>query len=165
MARSDDFNRDMEGYLRQRRVINRTNPLMAARNYFKDLFSREEKQEVPLDIPQEQIDAVIAQNSTKKGIRNAPAQPVTAIRQKQPVEQPKQVNNMGWFGKKRQEDDDYEMVETAKPAQLDEDVKEVLKITFKWLKQMDPETVEEIKASSDFQKYKAVLDKYGLIKK
>ena len=73
---------------------------------------------------------------------------------------------MAWFNKNKK-DDDYEVMETAPMAQpvLDEEVKEVLKITFKWLKQMDPDTVEEIKSSSDFEKYKKVLDKYGLIKK
>ncbi len=74
---------------------------------------------------------------------------------------------MGWFSKKKEHDDDYDMAEAAMPAQpvLDEDTKEVLKITFKWLKMMPPETVEEIKNSPDFEKYKAVLGKYGLIKK
>jgi hypothetical protein len=70
---------------------------------------------------------------------------------------------MGWFSRKQ--DDEYE-IETvpAQPA-LDADVREVLKITFKWLKMMDHDTVDEIKRSPDFEKYKAVLDKYGLIKK
>ncbi len=68
---------------------------------------------------------------------------------------------MGWFSRKKE--DDFEEV-AAQPA-VDEDVKEVLKITFKWLKQMDPEQIEQIKRSPDFEKYKAVLDKYGLIKK
>ena len=76
---------------------------------------------------------------------------------------------MGWlFNKKKEQDEDYDTMETVTmpaPGALDEDVKEVLKITFKWLKQMDPDQVEEIKSSSDFEKYKKVLDKYGLIKK
>ena len=48
---------------------------------------------------------------------------------------------------------------------LDEDVIEVLKIMHKWLEQLPPSKKRSFKASKDFQKYKEVLDKYGLIKK
>jgi len=74
---------------------------------------------------------------------------------------------MGWLFNKRNEEEEYDTMETVQVQEpvLDEDVKEVLKITFKWLKQMDPDQVEDIKNSADFDKYKRVLDKYGLIKK
>jgi hypothetical protein len=159
MARNDEFNRDMDNYLRGRRVTKRTNPLLAARNYFSTLFSvkQQKKEEMPLDIPQEQVQAVLAQSA-------APQKTTPRQTQYTPAQKPK-VNTMGWFSKKKEED--YEMVETAPAAQpaMDEEVKEVLKITFKWLKMMDPETIDEIKRSPDFEKYKRVLDKYGLIKK
>jgi len=48
---------------------------------------------------------------------------------------------------------------------LDEDVVEVLKITHKWIEQLTPAKKRSFKASKDFQKYKDILDKYGLIKK
>jgi hypothetical protein len=163
MPRNDEFNREMDGYLRSRRVIKRTNPFLSARNYFKTFLSaKPQRQEQPLeDIPQEHVQAVLA------GKRVQTTTPQTRSTPTQARQQPK-VNNMGWFTKKRQ-DDDYEMMEgatqtTAQPV-LDEEVKDVLKITFKWLKMMDPETIDEIKRSPDFEKYKKVLDKYGLIKK
>jgi len=48
---------------------------------------------------------------------------------------------------------------------LDEDVIEVLKIIHKWLEQLSPAKKRSFKASKDFQKYKSVLEKYGLIRK
>jgi TolA-binding protein len=61
----------------------------------------------------------------------------------------------------------------AEPAQedngkyepvLDEDVIEVIKICHKWLNELPPGKKRSFKASSDFQKYKEVLEKYGLVK-
>jgi len=163
MAQPDEFNKEMGHYLKQRGVYRRTNPFLAARNYFRTLFSiKKKEEEKPLEIPQEQVDAVIKQ-STVTQPRKPIAKPAKTAQPEKPVASRKQkkVGIMKWFGSK--EEDDYEVVEAA-PV-LDEDVKEVLKITFKWLKQMDPELIEEIKASEDFEKYKKLLDKYGLIKK
>ncbi len=166
----DDFNRDMDGYLKSRRVTQRSNPLVAARNFFSKAFSfgskkQEPAEELPLDIPQEQVEAVLAGGTIPRtgGARKAPTQSTT---RPQAAQKTQERSTMGWFTKKKEQDEDYDMADMA-PAQpvLDEEVKEVLKITFKWLKMMDAETVEEIKSSPDFDKYKAVLGKYGLIKK
>jgi hypothetical protein len=166
----EEFNKDMGDYLRRRNVIKRINPLEAARNFFTIKFrfeKKQEKEEMPLDIPPEQVEAVLAQDAIKHSMSKRPsaAPPrVVNIPQQKP-----EKKTMSWlFGKKKEQDEDYDTMETmATPAQpvLDEEVKEVLKITFKWLKKMDPDTIAEIKESPDFEKYKAVLDKYGLIKK
>jgi hypothetical protein len=172
MAR-EEFNREMGDYLRRRNVIKRTNPFAAAHNFFTKSFKftikREEKEELPLDIPPEQVEAVLAQDAIRQTTSKRPAAgkpQVVTIPQQEPKQPEKKT--MGWLFNKKKEDEDYDTMETVQvPAQaaLDEDVKEVLKITFKWLKQMDPEQVEQIKSSPDFEKYKKVLDKYGLIKK
>jgi hypothetical protein len=47
---------------------------------------------------------------------------------------------------------------------LDQDVVEVIKICHKWLGELTPGKKRSFKASSDFQKYKDVLKKYGLIR-
>ncbi|MBU1198215.1 MAG: hypothetical protein KKF46_07390 [Nanoarchaeota archaeon] len=57
-------------------------------------------------------------------------------------------------------DDEY----IDEPA-LDEDVVEVLKAMHKWIEQLTPAKKRSFKASKDFQLYKAVLEKYGLIRK
>lgn len=48
---------------------------------------------------------------------------------------------------------------------IGEDIAEVFKILHKWLEQLTPAKKRSFKASSDFQKYKEVLTKYGLVKK
>jgi hypothetical protein len=169
----EEFNRDMGDYLRRRNVIKRTNPFAAAHNFFTKSFKftikKDEKEELPLDIPQEQIEAVLAQDAIKPSTSKRPLaakpQVVTLPREPQKTQEKK---TMGWLFNKKKEEEDYDTMETVTMPQqsvLDEDVKEVLKITFKWLKQMDPDQVESIKNSPDFEKYKRVLDKYGLIKK
>ena len=47
---------------------------------------------------------------------------------------------------------------------LDQDVIEVIKIGHRWLNELPPGKKRSFKASDDFQKYKAVLEKYGLVK-
>ncbi|MBD3209253.1 hypothetical protein GF367_02450 [Candidatus Woesearchaeota archaeon] len=48
---------------------------------------------------------------------------------------------------------------------IDEDVKHVLKLLHGWLEKLPHTDMQAFKASDDFQRYKAVLEKYGLIKK
>ena len=47
---------------------------------------------------------------------------------------------------------------------LDQDVIEVIKIGHRWLNELPPGKKRSFKASDDFQKYKTVLEKYGLVK-
>ncbi len=184
-----EFNRDMDDYLRRRKVSERTNPLLAAKQFFTKNFTfgtvkKAEPEQLSQDVPQDQIDAVLSGQGVPKaaarvtmtrpasmpgagaGARTTQTQRMPAQPLKAAPAQQKESTTMGWFTKKKEQDEDYDMAELA-PATpvIDEEVKEVLKITFKWLKMMDAETVEEIKNSPDFEKYKAVLGKYGLIKK
>lgn len=48
---------------------------------------------------------------------------------------------------------------------LDQEVIDVLKVMHKWIDQLSPAKKRSFKASKDFQAYKAVLEKYGLIRK
>jgi len=48
---------------------------------------------------------------------------------------------------------------------VDQDLKEVLKVTHKWIEKLPPAKIKEFKESSDFLMYKDILEKYGLIKK
>lgn len=50
-------------------------------------------------------------------------------------------------------------------AKVDEDVKEVIKITHKWLGRLSKRQKDEFMDSSDYEQYKAILVKYGLAKK
>lgn len=61
-----------------------------------------------------------------------------------------------------EEVDEFEEEMTTAPE--DDEVKEVLRITVKWLKMLPPEDIEEVKSSNDFVRYKELLKKYNLIK-
>lgn len=72
------------------------------------------------------------------------------------------------ISRKRMEDDIDEeevmKVVEEKTPKLDEDVKEAFKVIHKWIEQLSPAKKRSFKASKDFQAYKNVLQKYGLIK-
>ena len=69
------------------------------------------------------------------------------------------------MGRRKPVDDDDDYYEEAVEEEDDlDDVKEVIKITHKWLEELPPETVERFKRSEDFQKYKEILRKLGMIK-
>ncbi|MBN1646081.1 hypothetical protein JW868_03525 [Candidatus Woesearchaeota archaeon] len=65
--------------------------------------------------------------------------------------------------KKKQEFDEDEIIHESIP-ELDEDIKEILKITFRWIEQLPKTKLKQFKESEDFEKYKLILMKYGLVK-
>ena len=76
-----------------------------------------------------------------------------------------------FFGRRsrRYEDDDedgYDDYDEENDDSVDdlEDIKEVIKITHKWLERLPPEDMARFKRSEDFEKYKAVLRRLGMIK-
>jgi hypothetical protein len=65
--------------------------------------------------------------------------------------------------KPMKEESQPEEYERDEPV-LDQDVIEVIKIGHRWLNELPPGKKRSFKASDDFQKYKEVLEKYGLVK-
>lgn len=63
------------------------------------------------------------------------------------------------FGEEDFEDEDFE----EKPV-IEEEVKEALRIAHTWLGHLSPIKTKAFKNSDDFQKYKEILLKYGLVK-
>ena len=54
--------------------------------------------------------------------------------------------------------------ESMRSSLVSEDVKEVLKIAHSWIEKLPDKQKKEFKSSSDFEKYKTILVKYGLVK-
>lgn len=77
---------------------------------------------------------------------------------------------MRLFRHRHQVEEEAEMVMEAEDtleeekAQMDEDVKDVLKITHKWLGKLTKRNREEFMESDDYKRYKEVLEKHGLAK-
>lgn len=61
------------------------------------------------------------------------------------------------------DEEDFSEEEIINEIEEDE-VKEVLRITVKWLKMLPPEEIEDIKDSQEFKRYKELLKKYNLIR-
>jgi hypothetical protein len=67
--------------------------------------------------------------------------------------------------RRRIEEDDEDYVEYDEPENKDfEEIKEVIKITHKWLEELPPETIERFRRSEDFIRYKETLKRLGMIK-
>ena len=56
------------------------------------------------------------------------------------------------------------MGDEAAAEELQKETQEVLKVIHKWLGRLPPEEINAFKRSSDFNRYKDLLDQYGLIK-
>ncbi|MBN2142397.1 hypothetical protein JW711_03635 [Candidatus Woesearchaeota archaeon] len=72
------------------------------------------------------------------------------------------------FGGREQPDDvEVGMPEEVEPEAepITPEVKEVLRISGKWLNRLDKKAKAEFRESNDFEKYKFYLDKWGLTKK
>ncbi|MBC8500861.1 MAG: hypothetical protein ISS25_02295 [Nanoarchaeota archaeon] len=69
---------------------------------------------------------------------------------------------------KAQHEDEYvegfDEEEAMQITQMDEDIKDVLKIAHTWVDKLPAKHKKEFKDSEDFEKYKTILMKYGLIK-
>ncbi|MEK6963971.1 MAG: hypothetical protein AABX70_06075 [Nanoarchaeota archaeon] len=76
------------------------------------------------------------------------------------------------FGKKQKEPSQEEIdaltanlpSEPEEPT-LPEDAKEAIRTLHRWLEQLPQKRLEEFKNSEDFQHYKEVLQKYGMVRK
>ncbi|MBN1274994.1 hypothetical protein JXA12_01770 [Candidatus Woesearchaeota archaeon] len=74
------------------------------------------------------------------------------------------MNRLRWPGRESKDELKDELLEEVVPV-IDEDVKETLKLLHSWLERLPRGEMQAFKRSDDFQRYKATLEKYGLIKK
>ena len=71
---------------------------------------------------------------------------------------------------RRGKNDEMDYEEEAGEVELDEnellrrETREALRMVHKWIGRLSPDQINAFKRSPDFQKYKDLLDKYGLIK-
>ena len=77
-----------------------------------------------------------------------------------------------WFGRKKKEPTSEEIaaltastVHKEEEPTLPEDAKEAIRTLHRWLEKLPTKRLEEFKNSEDFQHYKEVLQKYGMVRK
>lgn len=75
-------------------------------------------------------------------------------------------SKIGWSSSQAYDDEAFDEAgfEEALAPEMDEDVKRVLKITHSWIEKLPPRHIKAFKGSKDFEDYKSVLLKYGLVK-
>jgi len=69
----------------------------------------------------------------------------------------------GWLG--GEEDTAAEEVAIQAHAEVNEDLKDALKIQNKWLQKLPAQSIRDFKASEDYKRYREILEKYKLLKK
>jgi hypothetical protein len=170
-----DFNLDMDKYIKKRRttdssskssrptmnVKEKINEMRQNMNEWKvfSLFKRKER-DYDEDIEEDDDDEEYIEEETE----------IEAIDEIEDELEERRESALKRFFKtlrmrrraRPEEDDDYEVYEETEENL--EDIKEVIKITHKWLEELPPETIERFRRSEDFVKYKEALRKLKMIK-
>ena len=162
-----DFNREMETYMKDRKTRR------------LDLFKWARPK------PKPQSDDLTPEEKAKLGAVEEEIETIEEAEQVAPPEIKEELEEahesalqrffgMFRFYKRRHElEDEADMIiaaeetpQTAKPNPQDiEEIREVLRITHRWLGKLNKRFVDDFQASPDYEKYKAALVKYGLAKK
>ncbi len=69
-----------------------------------------------------------------------------------------------WYSGGRSYEEEDTVLEEEQTSQTEEETREVLKSLHKWLESLPADKKSEFKKSEDFQKYKELLEKLGMIK-
>ncbi len=153
IIKQSDFNKELDDYLASRRVIN--NPDRKSRNF--SLFRRKKKvlnKEIPEKVVEEmeeieeeikELDEDFEDDYDVEKREGLLARFFRLLRG---------IPGTPGIPEKPEED--------LGTPELDEEVKEVLKISFYWLNKLPPQKMKEFKNSGDFELCKDLLIKYGL---
>lgn len=165
-----DFNRDMDRYLTNRQA--RKSWGSNVFGLFNSNGSFAPKKKDDSDIPIERIEKMeeIKQKETEIKEIEGDIQELEEVEAEDEVKKEAVLSRMfsklkNFFGPGKDDDfDDAQEEKAAEALPLDEEIKEVLKLTHKWITKLPPEELHAFRTSPDFEKYKTVLKKYGLIK-
>ena len=161
-----NINDEMESYLDKRRSQERharkvrstdDGPMdedSSSQNWFAGIFRKRIPDKVEENLPEEQATELEEMEHEMKEVDDE----VEELEEKR-------EGILGRFLKKmRGEKEMPEDLEDATP-EIDPEVREVLKTLHKWLGKLSPGDLRAFKQSPDFAQYKALLEKYNLIKK
>ncbi len=170
IGKQNDINKDLGDYISKKRGVRRS---IIPGVSFK---IKKKKIETYDDISKEEIERSMKEKPKKQEIADDYAELEELDHEELEIERKKEsilrrIINVIMPPKEEFEDYTYEVddadVEEVEIEQevIDEDVKDVLKISFEWIKQLPAEKLRKIKKSAEFERYKEVLTKYGLAKK
>ncbi|MFC2134819.1 hypothetical protein ACFLTH_09395 [Bacteroidota bacterium] len=120
-----------------------------------DELSDEEKEK--LEAMEEEIETLENEESELEGLEEE-------IEERRESLMNRFMQKLYFFKRRHREESDEDFDLEVPPIELEEDVKEVLKVVHQWLEKLPSKAKTEFKSSSDFEKYKEILIKYGLVK-
>jgi len=159
---SKDFNIDMDKYISKRRTKESSTPKEVLNDMKKNInewkiFSLFKTKKYEEDYDDEDYENEKYEEEETE---------IQAIQEIEDELQNKKENIFRKFFKKlrsKKQEEDYEEYAEIEEQNIDE-IKEILKITHKWLEELPPEKISQFKRSEDFIKYKQLLKKLEMIK-
>ncbi len=163
-----EFNRQMSSYLRDRKdkrgMWSRLKDSMPKVSVAED--TSDNKQSVSQEVPIEQVQAVmrgehisVEEDISEDDFSDADEKPGFFDRIRELI--------FGSYQKEEllHEHEELSVLGEEKMLTVDEDVKEMLRTCVRWLSRLPSDEISKIKRSQEYDDFKALLDKYGLLKK
>lgn len=176
-----EFNRQMDSYLKDRKEDGGFWKRMKQKIPSVSIIDEEKEQEQapPDEVPVEQVQAVMRGESVA---RPEDEPEVSYTDSDDAFEEYDEVPTEGFFARlakklfgsyeKREllhDEDDVDISPitdyAASKPEVDDDVKEMLRVCVKWVNRLPPEDIQAIKRQDEYRDFKRLLDKYNLIKK
>lgn len=176
-----DFNRDMDSYLRKRKD-SKGGFFSSLKSVPKvEIVGDDDQEEKPTDVPLEQVQAVLRGETVRPQETSREATTVEFDEEDFTEQSFEQEPRRGFWsrlwqsiGMTREEvigDEDEEVPDFSdltpkrNKDEIDGDIKDMLKTCVQWVNRLPPEDIQDIRRSDDYQEFKRLLDKYGLLKK
>lgn len=171
MARIDktDFNRELVSYIRKKKSKAKKKYSPKAKE--ADVYYQEQKPSLWNKLFTKRMEAKMPREKVAeiKEIEEEIEETDQEIKEAEEIEKTAEIRKERLFSRlfrkmKGADKEKPEFPEEEAMPQLDEDVKDILKITFNWINKLPKAKLQEFKSSEDFEKYKVILMKYGLVK-
>jgi hypothetical protein len=158
-----DFNKDLDGYIHKRRKGGPTK-LFGGFSISRKSESRSESRPVK----EQKSEPIKEVRGVKKMDDDYQELDDVEMDEEETKKPEKKGGFKGFFKKFKSDKPKIEEIDDDEPVHagdnLPDDVKEVLKISLKWIQELAPARLKDFKNSPDFEKFKEVLVKYKVAK-
>lgn len=149
----EDFNRELDNYLSSRKGFVKKDPFFSSIKIPKISFPKKKKKETPDELFEDFDEFEDIEDDFED--------------LEEPVKKSFSLfsfaNNL--FKRKKLITEEDDIKEVQEVLEINEEIKDVLRIQNEWLKKLSPTNLKKFKASPEYAIYKATLEKYNLLKK
>ncbi len=178
MARA--FDKEMDKYIKQRKDskisfrFGKKNSEEPQPSFWDRIFKKEEKQIPSEDLTEDEkarLEAMEDEIEAVRELESADPEHTEIYEEARESMIERFFQSLRFFKHKHKLEDEEEHVLEAEEEleeekqQIDEDMKEVLKITHNWLEKLSKRNKDAFKESEDYQKYTNILVKHGLARR